>query len=374
MNKEIELEFTALTEGLPKVKISPERVQRAIDNLVNNSVDITVGWDFTCKSKDSQFTPIHCNKCGLNKLHTTKALVTMVYVCEGCAVENYRKLLAGFGYDYISNDKTGVKSACKVCGTHLLTAGHTIKAGNRPHCETCHTNTYKRFALDNGFTYLGKYSSRRTGTQVRLQCNLDGNQLQVNCGDLVKGLIRCRICLETKYKKHLALKDCTFISVEHKSVNGNLKTRITYSNKEGDVFESTSGNVLHGKFTSTKKSSWYQKHQVYLIINEYEGDTYCKIGTANIAELRLKNLKLSGNTSVAVLAEFDSRFEADALESKLHNEFKQFKLSEEVSTIFSNAWKIARNSEGVKYSRKDGISEWFTSEVKAVLVDRYKLD
>lgn len=371
--KEVYLKWLALVDGIPKSNISPERIQKAITNVSKTADYLTVGWDLTCVTKETQFTPIHCARCGIVKLHTFKALLGMTYACEGCAGQNYKKLLSDFGYDYISHSRHGVESKCRMCSTTLITEGSTIKAGNRPHCEVCHVNNYKRLASAIDFTYLSKTSIRARGTMVHLKCNKDNAVMQVSCGDLRNGQVRCRTCLETKYKAHLALKDCTFISVESKPVNGKQKTRITYANKDGDVFEATSGNVINGKFTVSLKSCWYQKHETYLIVNEYQGKTYCKIGTANNSEVRAKDLKLSGKTAVFVLQKFDDRFKADVLESDLHLEFKEFKLPEEVASLFSNALKSARNVEGIRYTRKDGTSEWFTSDVIPVLFERYGL-
>lgn len=374
MNKEeVRLKWLSLVDGIPKSNISPERIQKAIQNVSKTADYLTVGWDLTCVAKETQFTPIHCTRCGLVKLHTFKALLGMTYACEGCAGQNYKKLLSDFGYDYVTHSKDGVTSKCRVCSTTLITEGSTIKVGNRPRCEVCHVNGYKRLASAIDFTYLSKTSSRGRGTRVELKCNKDDSIMQVSCGELHNGQVRCRTCLETNYKSHLALKDCTFISVESKPVNGKQKTRITYANKDGDVFEATSGNVINGKFTTSLKSCWYQNHEVYLIVNKYQSETYCKIGTANNSKTRLKNLKLLGDTSVFVLQKFDDRFKADTLESDLHSEFKDFKLPEEVASLFSNAVKSLHNVEGVKYTRKDGISEWFTSDVIPVLFERYGL-
>jgi hypothetical protein len=373
-NENTETSFATLVKGFEKAKMSNERIQRAIFNLKNNNIDIEVGWHLSCYRNDSQVVPVKCGKCGLISLFTLKILVGGSHTCSGCVIEKYKKILNTSGFDYVSHSSGIMTIKCHKCNSLIASKSSGVSRFEKNikiKCITCQENEYSKLASNIGFKYLSKCSLRGKGTFTKLICNTCSDTNTVPVSQLYSQYVGCKLCNINEYKTHLKEKDCTLISVETKVHGGIKKCRVTYSNSSGDVFEATSGNILHGKFTNTLKSSWYQKHCTYLITNIFNGTKYCKIGTANNAESRLVGLGLIGESSVVILASFDSRFDADDLETKLHSEFKNYELNKDIASQFTTSTKITKDCNGNKYTRLEGITEWFTSEVEQILLDRY---
>jgi hypothetical protein len=119
---------------------------------------------------------------------------------------------------------------------------------------------------------------------------------------------------------------------------------------------------------------WVQPHSVYLIKLQADCDSFvCKIGTANDPERRAKSLKLNKNYEVFTLDSFEDRFGADRLESELHKEFSDYRLCRTEAEKHTDS-NVSRKDKTGQYHRvKDGITEWFSSEVFPILSSRYNL-
>lgn len=366
--------FKELISPFRKTKLSQATRDKMKAKVVDDGSDLTIGYDFSCNSSQSQCVPICCNKCGESRIHCVNNLLNKKFTCVKCTTNRYVVSLKEIGFEYTDRGAFGLRVKCYKCESvfNIKSVGVSrFEKGGKLDCKVCQENNYKELAISRNFTYVSRATTEEAGTCASLRCNIDNSITIVPIGQLHKKFIRCQLCATNKCKEALLKKKCKFISSEVRLHCSRRVRRVIYENEHGEIFEATAGAILSGIFAITTNNSWYQEHSTYLITTIYNGKKYCKIGTANDPEIRLKSLKLLGKTSVTVLERFSDRFEADRLESLLHNEFSMFKLDKSISSEFSTANVKVKGSAGIVRTVKDGISEWFTSDIEDIILERY---
>lgn len=266
--------------------------------------------------------------------------------------------------------KTRIKIRCNVCGDiedYLLCS---LTSG-RYKCDPCLINKYTTNCEKLGLKLVEKlyYKSQ---LKLRVECKICGTHSLVGTGHVSEGRFSCDGCMINKYKYHLKKKGCTFIKL---SENFKKDHRIYYSNKYGDKFDAGVSNVLAGKFDISTDGNWNQPHSVYLIkLNTSHNSYIYKIGTANDPVRRARVLKLNRPHTVFTLGQFDTRREADKLESELHLEFSRYRLDKNLVSDYTDYYSHRKYSDGEYRYVKEGITEWFSSEVFDTIRLRYNLE
>jgi len=265
---------------------------------------------------------------------------------------------------------TYVDVICTKCHeTNCVSLSHLVKSSFL--CKGCLNIKYKDFCDKLNLKFIGKYFDIDT-TYVKTECNICKTHSNISVGQLRLGFYRCETCLMNKYKSALLNKFCTLISTEKLPGKDIL---IHYINKDGVTFKAYNTNVLKGKFEVSLNGRWVQPHSTYLIKLQVEGDLFIyKIGTANDPIRRAKSLKLNKNYEVFTLASFEDRFGADKLESELHTEFSEYRLCRTEAEKHTDSNVLRKNKTGQYHRVKDGITEWFSSEVFNILSQRYSLE
>lgn len=227
-------------------------------------------------------------------------------------------------------------------------------------CDYCLTNKYRELFADKGFKYLNKFAVKGV-THVNGECFKCKSVVTARSLNLYsKYAIVCQTCEQNKLTAALKTKNCEYVSQRFV----NYIRRITYKNKDGELFENSQTSVLRKSFTSGG-SHWKQRHSLYLIECKFDNKTYFKIGTANNPEQRLVVLKLLGEVSVITLECFDTRYAASKQEKYLHKLFKCSNLDKEMAKLFTTGYS--------KLGKKAGITEWFTEDILPELKQIYNI-
>lgn len=292
--------------------VSDIRRLTANSKLANANKNIEPVWEDTYMVKNSQTTRVVCKDCGAECFYSTNHLTRGKFNCSNCVVLRDKKNLDSMGYDYVLRVRSVIHARCRSCGNF---------------CKISNSTT------DNRLPY------------------------------------RCKGCLINKYSEILSYKECKFISMRV----ADWVIYVTYKNKSGDLFERNACSITDNRFATSKDGQWYDSHSTYLILHTFDGDTYCKIGTARIPAKRLRNLKLTGDSKIFVIGTFDTRFLASNLESELHVEFSDKNIPRDIPAKFTGAYRSQKDANGTRYKVKDGITEWFSSEVYETLKVRYNL-
>lgn len=264
---------------------------------------------------------------------------------------------------------TYVDVICTKCNeTNCVSLSHLVRASFL--CKGCLNIKYKEYCDKLNLKFIRK-SFDGVLRCVEAECNVCKTNSSVSVAQIRLGLYRCETCLLNKYKSALLNKSCTLIRTEKLPGKDTL---IHYTNKDGVAFKAYNTNILKGSFEVSLDGNWVQPHSTYLIRLQVEGNLFIyKIGTANDPERRAKSLKLNKNYEVFVLDSFETRFGADKLESELHSEFSKFRLKPEQTSEHTDSNVLRKRSDGKYHRVKDGITEWFSSEVYETLKVRYNL-
>jgi Meiotically up-regulated gene 113 len=361
-----------------RVQVRQATKEKIEANLLRQP-DISISFNLTLSYShtDESLIDVTCNKCGyIKEGYRVRSLSKKDYICQGCLVSRYKDLCEQVNRTYISykkreGNRRTILSSCKSCGTNRETSSSDLLSGKGIKCDTCLTNRYTELSSALDFVYLGKEILQNGALSLDLMCK-HNHKFKARLGNLQKGSVICKDCQNLSYSSELAKKDCTLFYVQ---LNEGGKRRIFYKNKCGDIFSTTSSNLYQGRFANSLDGPWRERHCTYLIQLFYNGTVYYKIGTAANAERRLKEIDLCGDAKVFVLMCFDTRFEADALESELHREFKVYRLDREVAKEFTRGEVRVRKKDSVaKVKIKHGTTEWFTHEVFDILKTRYNLN
>lgn len=344
--------------------------------LKTKGIDITVLWDTAYCNNGDVNTRIKtvCNTCGDIEDHSLGALTCGKYRCNPCLINKYvagcEKLNLNFIEKLYEKDQLKLSVKCKVCGECCnASAGHILDGSFR--CDGCLLDKYITACDKLNLKFINKKYSNNV-TRLNTECNVCGHVDYFASGDIIKGKFRCDGCLLIKYKTALEKKNCKLISVEKRY---NKRTLLHYVNCDGDSFSASAYNVVGGKFETSLNGYWSQPHSVYLIKLKVDCNTNIyKIGTANDPHKRAKDLKLNKDHKVFTLASFETRYEADKLESELHNEFADNRLCSHSVSEHTDGRVSRRRSDGKFHRIKDGITEWFSSEVFDILSQRYNLE
>lgn len=266
---------------------------------------------------------------------------------------------------------THVKTVCNVCGgiedfflVSLTRGAHR--------CDSCLIRKYTNACKKLNLKFISKFSNRNvSSTMINTECLICGNLSVISSANLIDGNFSCDGCRVNRYAAALRKKNCELTRIEKRVKR---RTLLHYKNSNGDCFSASAFNVIGGKFETSLDGCWSQPHCVYLIKLKIDSSTTIyKIGTANDPHKRAKNLKLNKDYQVFTIASFETRYEADKLESELHKEFSDYRLPKHISSEYTGGFTSKRGSDGKYFKVKDGITEWFSSEVFSVLKNRYKL-
>lgn len=399
--------------------------------LCAKGYSVSIKWDNVFLEKGNRKVPVACNIHGTASIRGVANLRLGQYVCDDCLSDKFNNVAAQKGFKLLSRpSQSEVELSCNTCSNTKITSLSALyphSAGIQ--CDFCLQSKYSILSDNMGFNFVSK-SMRGSQTRITIKCKKDQTEKAVSVAQLMTGSVQCIECRTNDHRRALAEKNCTFVQeilkthkgsnrtrIEYKNSDGDIfegnstdilqgkfstinaelgwckaltkkgcifissiykvnnKTRVAYKNQSGEVFYAAASNILEGKFATTKENYWYAQHSTYLIVSEFNGSTYCKIGTANVPEKRLKDLKLAGESIVFTLRDFPDRFGADHLESELHEEFKSFRLDPEIAKIFTGAVKnVRRSGKTGRVPIKDGITEYFTHEVYDILKTRYNLE
>lgn len=218
-------------------------------------------------------------------------------------------------------------------------------------CRECLKSKYKSIAESNNFELLSVIFDK-AGSFCILRCKYDGEFLKVKTTNILhQKKLHCQECRVRDVIDKLTLNSCHYV----RSFTENKRLAfVEYLSMDGKLRVCSEQNALKESFAKVE-SHWDQPHNVYIIVNKVGNDTYVKIGTANNPANRLKSLKLTGACSVYTIENFSTRHAADRFEKELHQRFKEFRISKELASTFTNGMS--------KVGVKMGITEWFSSEV-----------
>lgn len=357
---------------MKQTKVSEARKLKTEENLATKGHNISVLWDSVYQTdRYKQLVNVKCNVCDNISETMLSNLSNGHYLCNSCNVIKYKNFIKDSNWEYVSHGAGRVKLECSVCGNTISTKSSIITRGNTPICTVCRTNSYIAACEKLNLMFKGVVN---TGdhTCISTECTLCGEKRDIHSGDVLHGRFRCSGCLRFRYKSALAERCCTFIGIEKKLGKSSY---VHYSNENGDKFKASGSNVLSGRFEVSVDGYWSHPHSTYLVKMDIdENNSICKIGTANNPERRIKSLKLNKPYTVYTLEQFGSRFEADKLESELHNEFSDARLHPDCTKHYTEVIRSRKYSDGKYHRVKDGITEWFSSEVFDILSKRYNLE
>lgn len=358
------------------IEVGEASRRKTEEALLSNGHNVSLQWDKVIKEKGNQKIPVTCGICENVAIKSVSLLKNGGHECKTCVVNNYIILLEKQGFSYISRAQNIVKTLCNTCLAESCVQTQSILKGGKPHCETCLQNKYRRLADELGFNFICKSNTEaKSGTFITLRCKEDSTEVVVPSGDLISGYVRCQTCKELNWSTLLAKKGCTFNYSEYKQHGTVKKTRVTYQNSLGEVFEVTAGDLTKGRFATTTDNHWNTAHSTYLMLTEYNGEVYCKIGTAQVPQQRLKDLKLKGKSRVFTLQKFPERFSANALESQLHREFETLQIARAIAEEFTMGFSsVLYKNASERVQVKHGTTEWYNYEVCTILKQRYNLE
>lgn len=346
-----------------------------VDSVLHaKGVNTTVFWDTAYVScSGNTRLQVRCNTCENVEDFGLSPISIGRYVCHFCRDNAYKSACEKLNLNLIEkvyeNKRHLLVTTCKNCGEERRTnSGHILRGLFR--CSGCLLLKYRNLCSKLNLTFLDKiYSENRT--KVSTVCNICGNQDTIASSDLINGKFRCEGCKINKYESELKKKNCSLISFEKRKGN---KSLIHYTNSAGDCFSTASGNIVRGEFETNINGRWWHHNFTYLIKLQVE-DSYsiCKIGTSNDPEKRAKKLKLNRPYSVFILGSFENRKLADKLESELHKEFSDYRLCKSEAAVYTDGVRSQKDTNGNRHKVKDGITEWFSSEVYETLKIRYNL-
>ena len=344
--------------------------------------DLEIDFNKVVRLNGHSSVSVKCNLCGdVKHSHDVSSLHTAKYACKQCLINKYKSICNGIERTYLKHTPpikeggktvvtTQVTSTCNKCGTTEDTSAPSLVSGSGVLCQTCLKNRYQIKAEQIGADYLAHGNKRLT-----FRCHAHGHIFNVAQDSSHKTKGGCEECILLDYKLMLQDKGCTLLHLKLTPASECDRTRVFYMNEGGEVFDTSLSNLRKGEFTTSLDGQWYTQHSTYLIRLQHKDIIYYKIGTAQNPFRRMKDLGLLGESSVYILDSFSDRFAADALESILHTELKNFKLNKEVASTFTTAKNsVKRKGHPTRIHVKDGISEWFTHEVYDILKTRYNLE
>lgn len=364
-----------------KAVVSPVTILKSETVLAKNTkLSVEIDWGNVFYRNNKQCVNVKCNHCETTSERYVGGIVKG-FNCEQCTVSATILALEKINRTYIDSELGKVKSYCNVCDAVTVSSSSDVRRGLIPKCNTCLENKYSEMADAYGFDFVSKQTAQHKGngtknTFITLKCRKDHTLTDVTVGALKTGYFECKECVLQGYRDSLSIKGCELINTFHADdYAGRSILRVEYKNQAGEIFTARSSILKTGKFATTLDNHWAASHSTYLIKTVFKGSTYYKIGTANVPSKRLKILKLLGESKVFTLESFPDRFGADKLESELQTEFLQFKLDPEIAKLFTgNKLHRKRVGQTERVYVKDGIHEWYKSEVYDILKDRYKLE
>jgi len=391
-----------------KKSIITDNVKIKVENgILNAGYQLKVEWDYSIIVKENRRLLVTCLKDGNQLYRSLNDLMKGKYECNVCIKQKWESLAKSKNYLLIDRtDKTTVELECKVCNVRSFRPVTNLLGAKNINCVNCQVSRYKICASNCNLTYISSVT-RRPQVDITVECNFCSNtyvttntvllKLQKNncqfceqsrllknvelkgwnyfglvdklkhrlhckvCDfkrDVTTGAINCdsdiicKLCRLNKYAAFCASKNCKFIRVDKEPKKAAV---VVFINPKGEEMTTDLGSLSSGKFATSEDNHWNLPYQVYIITTKYNESLYYKIGIAQYATHRAKELMISGNYCVEVLGKFRNRWLAFEAEQHLHNLFKEYSIHrKDVEPITSKV--ITRpNKTGVL----DGSTEWF---------------
>lgn len=358
---------------MKKYIVSENSKNKATEALSSKGHNVTIEWESAIFIAKNNFrVNVVCNHCGDSELRTISNLYSGAYLCRNCKLVKYLSSCKELNLTLIekinSPKHVFLNVVCNKCNGYSQVESQRITSGVFK-CEHCQVLKYKEVCDNLNLNFIGKQHDVKT--KLLTECKVCGELKTLDIANALAGRFKCNGCQLIKYKESIAKKNCVLIRTE---MTAGVGTFIHYMNSNGDEFKASGSNVLRGWFEVSLDGSWAQPHSTYLIKLQVENDLFIyKIGTANDPERRARSLKLNKNYEVFILDSFEDRFAADKLESELHSEFSNFRLKPEQASAHTDSNVLRKNKTGKYHRVKDGITEWFSSEVYETLKVRYNL-
>lgn len=357
--------------------------------------NVTVLWEFAHEVGESQNrrVPIQCNSCGFSTTRSVSDLKRGKYFCFGCHSENTSKKLKESNYELLNLTSKVIECRCIICKAGR-TVGVSAIYNSKLYCQTCADLNYQKKASEKNFNLVAKIDSR-----FEIECKCCGTAKTISMSPLMEGEFSCAPCSKKKKRSQLNPKDYTVLSHQNGVVllscntcgywkrsdfsstkdeslaclncrkiryESALKERdcellskdgntIYFRTSSGEVRSATQSSVLSGRFATSDDNHWNNETSVYVIICIHEGELYCKVGTSNNPDRRMKDLKLSAEASCIILTTFPTRHLADAAEKWTHKHLSAYRVEPEKIKEFSHRKLSRRNNI-------DGVTEWFSVE------------
>lgn len=224
-------------------------------------------------------------------------------------------------------------------------------------CDSCRILTYfDKLSLNNKVDI--KLLSVGTST-VSVQCKTCDHIFNVQSSHLSTFI--CQSCKLNRFKNALKEKNCEYLYSYTGPPPGN-PSFIVYKNEYNDVRRVQTGALMNGRWSSTGYRNDTEDVHLYLFRFENEDDNripigvYSKIGISKHPEIRLRDLRISFNTSIEILKTFKSRRKCLEFETKIHRILKEYNVDKKIAAKFTNG--IVRNKKR-NVERHDGVTEWF---------------
>ena len=410
-----------------KKSVITDKVRIKVENgILNAGYNLKVEWDYSIIVKENRRLLVTCLEDGNQLYRSLTDLIKGKYECNACVKRKWEAIAESKNYLLIDRtDKTTVELECKVCNARSLRPITNLLGANNINCVNCQVSRYKLCASACNLTYLTSVS-RQPQVDITVKCNDCSNvyvttnsvllQLQKNncqfCEQsrLLKNVelkgwnyfglvsrlkhclhckvcdfkrvvttgtincdsdIVCKQCRLNKYTTLCASKNCKFIRVDKEPKKAAV---VVFLNPKGEEMTTDLGSLSSRKFATSEDNHWNLPYQVYIITTKYNKSLYYKIGIAQYANHRAKELMITGNYCVEVLGKFSNRWLAFEAEQYLHSVFKECSIPrKDVEPLASRVITRANKTEVL-----DGSTEWFKNLnvliVKKEFEDKYGLD
>lgn len=298
--------------------------------------------NFTLKEEKKRTVVCDCLVCGTERELSIPLLYKGCAICcYQCQYNKYKTQAANYNFNFVKHDNDRLYLNCKICSTEKVLSGTSHLLGDaNVNCDTCRLNGMRARMNPLGFTVL----CHRPKLAI-LECNSCGYWKRSTPSQVANGGLACINCRTIKYENALSSRGCKLLFIDGK--------QIYYINSIGETRLHGTSEILSGKFSDVENSRWSSPTYVYMIVCKFEGEYFCKIGTAFNPEQRLKNLKLVGETSQHIIGKYKNRQAAVKVEHDFHKILEPFKIQPTNASRFST--HVIRGGE------VDGVTEWFDS-------------
>lgn len=296
--------------------------------------------ELTLKSETNKTVTCMCNVCGSIKELGKTLLYGGKIQCKQCQFNKYITIADKYNFEFIKYENKEVHLSCRTCATTTILPNSSRLTGCNVYCKTCSLANIGEIPAPIGYTIL-----KQDDSGVLLSCQSCGYWKKVTHFKAINSKHKCDNCRTIKCEEALKARACRLLYREWRDVY--------YINSLGEVRTNKVSEICSGKFSQMAQSSWSNPTSVYMIVCKFDGNYFCKIGTATDPEKRLKVLKLDGDTYLHIIGRYADRYTAVKVEHDFHKILEPYKIPPRVAIQFSN-----NKNDGIT---ADGVTEWFDS-------------